>query len=278
VAIPIKAAATAATNADLAINVKVDSDAGCNSGHIAIPFHVRMGVDEAAAVATGDGFETQLFAWTPTGAVPGVWSRATALDGSHALFGLDTPFVADNQVVSPVFSVGAQPFVVRFQHAFDFESDAFGEFFDGGVIELSTDGGLTWRDVTMFGANPQYPAVLTPQSGNPIAGQPAYSGRNAAFPQRDAVTLDFGTGLAGQLVQLRFRSTSDFCCSTGAGWTIDDISVSGINNTPFPGYVAEPTRCVAPTPAGVAPDEGVIAVRPMPRHTLAGVAGASDAQ
>ena len=81
-------------------------------------------------------------------------------------FGLDAPFISDTQVVSPVFSVGPNPFVVSFKNAFDMESDSFGDFFDGGVVELSSDGGLTWRDVTMFGANPGYTATLTLGGGN----------------------------------------------------------------------------------------------------------------
>src|SRR5262249_52976627 len=124
VAIPVKMALTAPTNADLAINVKVDSDAGCNTAHIAIPFHQRGGVDEAAGVATSDTLETKLLAWTPTG--PGgaaIWRRATEVTGNHTLFGLDAPFIADTQAVSPVFSVGPQPFVVSFKHAYELEFD-----------------------------------------------------------------------------------------------------------------------------------------------------------
>jgi hypothetical protein len=279
VAIPIKMALTAPTNADLAINVKVDSDAGCGTAHIAIPFHQRAGVDEAAAVATTDTLETKLFAWTTTGSGgASIWGRATEVTGNHTLFGLDAPFISDTQAVSPVFAVGPNPFVVSFKNAFDMESDSFGDFFDGGVIELSSDGGMTWQDVTKFGANPGYTGTLTLGGGNPVEGRSAYVGRSAGFPVRQAVTLDFGTQFTGKMVQLRFRAGSDSCCSTASGWTVDDISVSGITNTPFPGYVAEPTRCTAPTPASAASSDGVVAVHLMPRHSLAGVPGASDPQ
>jgi hypothetical protein len=238
-----------------------------------------MGVDEAAAVATTDTLETKLFAWTTTGSGgASIWGRATEVNGNHTLFGLDAPFVSDTQAVSPVFSVGPQPFVVSFSNAFDMEADSFGDFFDGGVIELSSDGGLTWSDVTMFGASPGYTGTLSLGGGNPIEGRSAYVGRSAGFPARQPVTLNFGTQFAGKLVQLRFRAGSDSCCSTASGWTVDDIAVSGITNTPFPGYVAEPTRCTSPTPASVVGGDGVMAVRLMPRHSLTGVPGASTPQ
>jgi hypothetical protein len=80
--------------------------------------------------------------------------------------------------------------------------------------------------------------------------------------------LDFGTQFAGQAVQLRFRVATDECCF-GAGWEIDDIAVTGVTNTPFPGYLAEPTRCTG----GVAREaSGVAEIRSMPRKSLAGIA------
>jgi hypothetical protein len=127
VVIPVKAALTAPTNVDLAINVKVDSDAGCSTAHIAIPFHQRLGVDEAAGVASSDGLETKLFAWTPAGTGGStVWGRATEVNGNHTLFGLDAPLITDTQVVSPAFAVGPNPFVVSFKHAYEMEFDLFG--------------------------------------------------------------------------------------------------------------------------------------------------------
>jgi len=43
-------------------------------------------------------------------------------------------------------------------------------------------------------------------------------------------------------VQLRFRAGSDDATAL-AGWLIDDISVSGISNTPFSSVVAEIGCC-----------------------------------
>jgi hypothetical protein len=117
---------------------------------------------------------------------------------------------------------------------------------DGGVIEVSTDG-TSWRDVTELGATPGYNATVVPNVGNPLQGRRAFTVTNPSFPNRDPVTLDFGTRLAGQAVQLRFRIGTSTAVAAG-GWESDELEVTGITNTPFPGLVVEPTRCVAPLP------------------------------
>ena len=73
-----------------------------------------------------------------------------------------------------------------------------------------------------------------------------FGGKNPSFPARDPLSLNFGTQFAGQAIQLRFRigTTARSCCTT-SGWQLDDIAVSGITNTPFPAFVAEPTKCTA---------------------------------
>jgi hypothetical protein len=142
------------------------------------------------------------------------------------------------------------------------------------VIELSNDGGATWRDVSELGVDPGYPATIFDSIDNPLAGHLAFSGINPAFPDREAVALDFGTQLAGQDVQIRFRLGTDACCNA-SGWELDDIAVTGITNTPFPGIVPEPTRCA--TPARAPDASSVVAVRRLPRASLAGVPGATKA-
>jgi hypothetical protein len=180
--------------------------------------------------------------------------------------------------VSPPLQVSpTAPLVVSLKHAFDLEqSTFFGLFFDGGVIEVSSDGGASWRDVTEVGVDPRYPVVINPNdAGNPLQGRRAFGGTSPAFPALQPLTLDFGTQFAGQQILLRFRLGSDFCCSV-SGWALDDIAISGITNKPFPGFVAEPARCTAPTAARELDDSAVIDVRQMPRSSLAGVPGANE--
>jgi hypothetical protein len=172
--------------------------------------------------------------------------------------------------VSPVLQVSpTAPLVVSLKHAYDLEAfPVFDFFLDGGVIELSSDGGATWRDITELGVDPGYPAAISADFDNPLAGRAAFSGTSSAFPALRPLVLDFGTQLAGRAVQLRFRIGSDFCCNA-SGWAIDDIAVSGITNTPFPGFIAEPTVCTLRASAAI--DSHVAAVRRAPHTSLDGV-------
>jgi hypothetical protein len=279
IAIPVKLATNAPINTTLDVTVNVQGDAGCSTGRLAIALHAPMGVDEQAAVSASDNLETSIVAWTPTGeGGADLWGRASDGKGNHLLFGADATFISDTQLVSPVLQASAtDPLVVTLKHAFNLEGIAGLIAFDGGVIEVSNDGGATWRDVTEVGVDPGYTDALLPDFGNPLGGRDGFSNTSASFPAFESLTLDFGTQFAGQAVQLRFRLGTDICCSAAgvAGWQIDDFAVTGITNTPFPGFVPEPNKCVNGTSARTVDETSVTGVHVMPRHSLAGVPGAN---
>jgi hypothetical protein len=248
-AIPIQVSTAAPLNATLDLAIHVDSAAGCGTSDLVLPLHAPIGVDERPAIATFDHVETQLTAWTTTGDLAGtLWSRIADSTGNHLLFGSEAPFASDTQLVSPVLQVGTtEPLVVTLHHAYNISATQVPHvFLNGGVIEISSDGGATWQDVTQVGVDPGYPGVISIDFINALSGRHVFGGTNPSFPDRDALTLDFGTQFAGQAVQLRFRLATEICC-TASGWQIDDVAVSGITNTPFPGYIAEPTRCLGGT-------------------------------
>jgi hypothetical protein len=133
---------------------------------------------------------------------------------------------------------------ITIRHAYSFESSG-GTSWDGGVVELSTDG-TTWNDVTTYVATSPYTGTLTTMSGNPLGGRAAFAGANAAYPAPATLTLDLGTKLAGKTFQLRFRIATDQA-SGDAGWTIHSVAVTGLVGTPFPSQVADTGTC---TPGG----------------------------
>src|SRR5262249_9713655 len=140
------------------------------------------------------------------------WTRKRTADQAGALLnppqfewrGRAFAVKSDESLVSPDLVVGTETFVILFRHRYTFESRL--GFFDGGVIELSSDGGNTWGDIALL-VDPGYTQTLTrptPPSGgdNPLAGRRAFAGTLTNF--RD-VRIDLGTRLAGQTVKLRFR-------------------------------------------------------------------------
>ena len=275
VEIPVSLKKDAPTSATLDIAITIEGDAGCDTSNLVVGLQQRMGVDEAPAVSTTDDVETKLVAWTPTGAqASDLWGRFSEVGDNHVLFGFDAPFISDTQLVSPVLQASmTEPLVVSFKHAYALEAFAlFGFFFDGGVIEVSNDNGMTWRDVTEVGVDPGYTGTLLADFENPLGNRDAFSGFNDSIPATEAVVLNFGTQFAGQAVQVRFRIGTDNCCAA-QGWLLDDFSVTGVTNTPFPGFVAETNTCSGAPSASAG---GIMDERRAPRTSLDGVPGASE--
>lgn len=112
--------------------------------------------------------------------------------------------------------------------------------FDGGVLELSTDGGNTFQEVpasafVMGGYN----RTISTDRGSPIAGRQAWSGDSGGFI-RTVVNLPAVQTPAGG--RLRWRMASDGTGS-GQGWRIDTVTISWCR------YAQPCTPPPRPTPA-----------------------------
>ncbi|MEM1416907.1 MAG: M36 family metallopeptidase, partial [Myxococcota bacterium] len=210
------------------LSVTIDADIGTRSAEEA--FDIRPPWFE----------ETSL-----DGRTRGVWAVVpSATDPADTLLrAVNAPTITDTAVVLPPVRVSeTEDFVFRFAHRYDFElSDD--TFWDGGVIEITRDGGEIWTDIEIPGVfEPGYDGSLSNRAGNPLSNRRAFSGQNASYPEADAVELDFGTLLAGDTVQFRFRVGTDR--ATGAsGWEIDDLAFSGVDAPVFPTYVADTSDC-----------------------------------
>ncbi len=116
---------------------------------------------------------------------------------------------------------------LTFFHIFNFEPG-----FDGGVLEISTDSGVTWEDLGSRIITGGYDGKVTSASGNPLGNRLAWTsrGRAGVFSQV-VINLD---DFAGQRIQLRFRAGFDG--ATGVrdgftGWFIDDIRLTATSFT-----------------------------------------------
>lgn len=213
----------------------------------------RVNYDDRTAVSATETVESDFTAWTFAGdpvKLPNItrWQRRAISPTQHVWWGPDNNGQTDGEkadapdeqsLVSPVMHVGSDPLTISFTHRFAFESTGW----DGGVVEISTDGGGTWTDI----GTAVYNGSLNASTSSPIgAGRKAFVNRMAGWPAFAPVSLNLGTAYADKDVQIRFRVGADE--STGApGWDIDDISVSGITTTPFTGLVPNAAVCPAGT-------------------------------
>ena len=244
-ALPVTVLQTAPRNTLVTINVHVAGNNTCTANGVDASLTIRIGADDVPTSSATERAETRITPWTPTGSrAADLWGRALDASGNRTLFAQNAGFSTDTQYVSPPLQASStEPVIVNLQHAYSLEGGP-SAFIDGGVIELSTDGGATWRDVTAFGSNPGYNATLVGTGSNVLRGRMAYSGTSAGFPALQPLELDFGNQFAGTTFQIRFRLGTD---GGGAlvGWFIDDITVHGLINTPFPIVVAETATCTA---------------------------------
>ena len=175
----------------------------------------------------------------PSGNTGSDWRIAQSSATAHWWFGPNPASPADTYLVSPPLDVGSGPFVLSFKHRYEFEHDAT-TFYDGAVLELSTDG-RTWVDIGAQ-ATPGYGGSIPQQTSNPLRGRRAFVGRSPNYPTFEPVQVDLGTRYAGQRVQVRFRIGSDDAAAN-KGWEVDDLAFSGLLNLPFTSVEPDPNTC-----------------------------------
>jgi len=102
---------------------------------------------------------------------------------------------------------------------------------DGGWIEVSTDFGATWSQITPLGGYPEVTEIGVPGY---VGNVPCYAGSTGTWTQAD---FDLSV-YAGQTVKLRFRFWSETFGEPGfPGWYIDNINISAT----IPAYAVELT-------------------------------------
>jgi len=227
----------------LDLTVTVDNGDSCVATVVeAITPQIHL--DEIAGASATETVEVRNPPWTEAGTMTGVWTRVAESPTDHAWHGADSGTSGDVHLTSPPLVMsGSGPHIISFDHAYSFEfSPSPVTYWDGGVIEITTDGGATWQDISVYD-DPGYNGVITNTSGNPLADRSAYGSTNPSYPASDPVSLSLGPGLSGQTIQIRFRIGTD--AAAGApGWTIDDIVLDGFDNTPFGIVVDDDEVCI----------------------------------
>ena len=141
------------------------------------------------------------------------------------------PDIKDDRLIAPPQNLTPTSHLI-FWHKFITEDG-----FDGGVLEVSTNGGATWVDVGAASfISGGYNGTIDDGFQNPLAGRPAWTGTSASTPAMDRVEVNLGA-FAGNGVRVRWRLGLDNgVLIPGAGWWVDDIEFTNIcgGSTPTP--------------------------------------------
>ncbi len=111
-------------------------------------------------------------------------------------------------------ALGANPPKLTFRHWYNTEYT-----YDGGVLEISTDGGISWKDMQNDILEGKYTASM--DASTTLARRKAWTGNSNNNFIKSVVDL---TPYANQNVLLRFRFTSDLGTNL-EGWYIDEIRI-----------------------------------------------------
>jgi uncharacterized repeat protein (TIGR01451 family) len=159
--------------------------------------------------------------WTINPASGNTWSVSAVASHSapNAFFAPNPAVVSDQTIASVAYTLNPATVsnysTLSFWHRFNTEDG-----WDGGVVEISTNGGASWADLGSKMINGKYNGSVGTGSNNPIGGRAAFTGLINTFFKTDINLSSY----AGQSVNIRFRFTSDDnTAPTGGGWFVDDI-------------------------------------------------------
>ena len=163
----------------------------------------------------------------------------------NALF-IDDPAVVSDKRLDGWFVKFFEDCCVRltFRHNFNLEASDLDPNlgFDGGVLEISEDGGNTFQDILAAGGSfvmGGYNRIIAADRGSPIAGRQAWSGTSDGF-----ITTVVNVPAIQTSGRLRWRMASDNSGGNN-GWRIDSLYMTWCTGMGTPCPTATPRR---PTP------------------------------
>ncbi|HMU37486.1 MAG TPA: M36 family metallopeptidase [Pseudomonadota bacterium] len=230
--------------------IEADGTGLYKPGPITTTYSVQGNYDVVAGQSTTDKFSVRNSGWVVEDdealfAEP--WNFVPGSGGDGFWNGPDSDPPSDHRFVSPPIKAGTEGMTLKIKHRYSFERDT-SNFYDGGVLELSDDGGVLWIDIASVPGvtvTNGYNATLVAPSTNPLGGRKAFGGDSTGYATKDWITttVEIGKILASKELRFRFRAGSDDLFG-GPGWDIDEVSVSGVVGKPFSSTVTHRGLCV----------------------------------
>lgn len=231
----------------VAVQVRAFNNAGQTDSTIASNTQDFASVNANATVLFSENFDSVTApglpaGWTTaqTGVIPpAVWATtATGADSApNAAFTNGSSPASSNSLISPAIALPASTAnaILSFRHAWNFEATP-NALYDGGALELSTDGGTTFNNITSPSVGATfttggYTGTISSGGANPLGGQAGWGGAQTTFVTS---TLSLPTPLNGQTIRLRWRAGWDNSVSiANANWRVDSVLLtSGAPATP----------------------------------------------
>jgi len=181
----------------------------------------------------------------PQNSHPYNFDATYATSGSTNLWGYDRAGAADYAIAMTrdvAIPAGAY---LHFNHSYAFEySSPPSTYWDGGVVEYSTDGGTTWLDAGLLFIDNGYNATIATGAGNSLGGRSCFGDDSYGYISS---RLDLSS-LAGQNVRFRFRiGTDSYPYADDYGWFIDDFRIYTCDTSPTETPTSTPTASSTPT-------------------------------
>ena len=156
--------------------------------------------------------------WSQTSTLPSTyWTVTTARSCSpdKSYFSGNADSLNDERLtLVNSIALGNNPPELTFRHFFNSEST-----YDGAVLEMSNNGGVSWFDMGNYMLSGGYTALM--DSSTLLSGRYAWTGSSGNKFIKTTVDL---SNFADQNVQFRFRFTSDDG-TNNEGWYVDDIEI-----------------------------------------------------
>ncbi len=140
---------------------------------------------------------------------------------------VDKSIVSDQWLETPalILPAGQTPVTLRFWDYQKIENRT-GGCYDGGIIEVTTNGGQSWTQLEGQLLTNPYDGAIASGTGNPLSGLNAWCGNTQNWFE----TVADLSAYAGQTVAIRYRMGTNNAIGL-EGWYVDDVSVTACTPT-----------------------------------------------